>query len=259
MSDQNGLTHALNARLSKSELERIENCRELLQGLLGPNVRVTQRTVVLEALDRLEIHMANQENEQARLTAQRATEYRWGADAKIIEFAASPRDGHARFQGKAMWKAWDFRVAVTPDRMVGSCVVGTLGQGFEVRCWDVDPGLDDEAVKRQAERWAVELYGLDAMHSVKLQAGAALRFSDDDEARAWTMRVELPGGEVHEHNIVRVGGHWALVGMPSPTGTSEYTSTMEALQREREQQYGLRQQGSAGSAKQLEGDVEPVG
>lgn len=60
------LTKALNIRLTPAELDQIEQLRTRLQEQLGPTVRVTQRTVILTALERLEAHLAKLEKDRTR-------------------------------------------------------------------------------------------------------------------------------------------------------------------------------------------------
>jgi len=55
MPDDNAtLDVNLNIRMRRTDLERIERLKEILQERMGEAVRVSQRTVIIEALDALE-------------------------------------------------------------------------------------------------------------------------------------------------------------------------------------------------------------
>lgn len=69
---ENTLDKALNIRMSQEELDQIEGYRKRLQVQLGPRVKVTQRTVVLTAMDRLEAHLVKLEKERAKNAAAKA-------------------------------------------------------------------------------------------------------------------------------------------------------------------------------------------
>ena len=56
----------LHVRMPDEELERVERLRERLQAKMGPHVRVTQRTVILEALERLQTHFDRLDRDQGR-------------------------------------------------------------------------------------------------------------------------------------------------------------------------------------------------
>ena len=54
----------LNIRMRRSDLERIERLKERVQQRMGGGVRVSQRTVILEALDALEKRYADLERKR---------------------------------------------------------------------------------------------------------------------------------------------------------------------------------------------------
>lgn len=55
-----------NMKLSDDERNRIERLREAIQQRIGANVHVSQKTVILEALERLEAYYAKLERDKAR-------------------------------------------------------------------------------------------------------------------------------------------------------------------------------------------------
>jgi hypothetical protein len=55
-----------NLKMSDDERNRIERLREAIQQRLGANVRVSQKTVILEALERLEAYYAKLERDKQR-------------------------------------------------------------------------------------------------------------------------------------------------------------------------------------------------
>lgn len=59
-------TKSLTIRISESELARLESLRERLQAREGSRIRVTQRMTIMEALDRLETHLARLERDKGR-------------------------------------------------------------------------------------------------------------------------------------------------------------------------------------------------
>lgn len=56
----------LHVRLPDEELERVERLRERIQARMGPRVRVTQRMVILEALDKLQAHLDKLDSDKGR-------------------------------------------------------------------------------------------------------------------------------------------------------------------------------------------------
>lgn len=56
----------LNIRMTEEERERVERLREWLQQRLGPHVKVSERTVIMEALDALEAKRARLEADRGR-------------------------------------------------------------------------------------------------------------------------------------------------------------------------------------------------
>jgi len=55
MADDNAsLTRSLTVRMSQEDMDRIESLRDWLQERKGKSVRVSQRTVILDALEELE-------------------------------------------------------------------------------------------------------------------------------------------------------------------------------------------------------------
>lgn len=56
----------VNILLSREELERVERLRERLQARMNLPVRVTNRTVLLKALEQLEAQLDRQEKDKAR-------------------------------------------------------------------------------------------------------------------------------------------------------------------------------------------------
>lgn len=65
MAETDG-TKSLTIRISESELARLESLRERLQTREGSRIRVTQRMTIMEALDRLEAHLARLERDKGR-------------------------------------------------------------------------------------------------------------------------------------------------------------------------------------------------
>jgi len=59
-------TRVFGVKVSNEEMERIESLRVRLQNRAGSHVRVTSRTVLLEALDRLESHLERLERDKGR-------------------------------------------------------------------------------------------------------------------------------------------------------------------------------------------------
>ena len=55
-----------NLRLSQAEYERLESLRERLQAKMGESVRVSQKTVFLEALRALEAYYEKLDRDKAR-------------------------------------------------------------------------------------------------------------------------------------------------------------------------------------------------
>ena len=52
--DTASLTKSLTIRMSEEDMQRVEDLKDWLQEKKGKTVRVSQRTVILEALDALE-------------------------------------------------------------------------------------------------------------------------------------------------------------------------------------------------------------
>lgn len=59
-------TRVFGVKVSDEEMQRIDQLRERLQRRSGEHVRVTSRTVLLEALDRLEAHLDRLERDKGR-------------------------------------------------------------------------------------------------------------------------------------------------------------------------------------------------
>lgn len=55
-----------NMKLTEDEHKRIEALREAIQRRIGPNIRATQKTVILEALERLEGYYSRLERDKTR-------------------------------------------------------------------------------------------------------------------------------------------------------------------------------------------------
>lgn len=66
MPTDDRLDVAFHVRASQADLDRIESLRSRLQEQMGPQVRVTQRTVLLVALERLEAYLAKLDAEKAK-------------------------------------------------------------------------------------------------------------------------------------------------------------------------------------------------
>jgi hypothetical protein len=56
----------LHVRMPDEELERVEKLRERIQARMGSGVRVTQRTVILEALAKLQAHFDKLDGDRGR-------------------------------------------------------------------------------------------------------------------------------------------------------------------------------------------------
>ncbi len=66
MARNEPLSKDLHIRVTPDEVSQIERLRERLQAQLGPLTNVTQRTVFLAALERLEAHLAKLEKDRDR-------------------------------------------------------------------------------------------------------------------------------------------------------------------------------------------------
>lgn len=66
MPSDDRLDTAFHVRATRADLERVERLRSRLQEQLGPLVSVTQRTVFLAALERLEAHLDKLEKDRER-------------------------------------------------------------------------------------------------------------------------------------------------------------------------------------------------
>lgn len=55
-----------NTKLTDEDIARLERARERLQQRVGPNYRVTHRTVILEALERLEGYLDRLDRDKER-------------------------------------------------------------------------------------------------------------------------------------------------------------------------------------------------
>ncbi len=70
MASDDQLSKTFHVRATPTELAQVERLRERLQEQLGPLVTVTQRTVFLAALERLEAHLAKLEKDRTRRASQ---------------------------------------------------------------------------------------------------------------------------------------------------------------------------------------------
>lgn len=66
MGDENTTRWHFNLKLTTAEHERVEKLKDAIQQRLGPNVAVSQRTVFLEALEKLEAYYARLERDKTR-------------------------------------------------------------------------------------------------------------------------------------------------------------------------------------------------
>ena len=66
MANDDTLDRAFNVRMNSQELDRIEAIRERIQARLGPGVRVTQRTALMEMLERTEAYYAKLDKDRDR-------------------------------------------------------------------------------------------------------------------------------------------------------------------------------------------------
>jgi hypothetical protein len=66
MCDTGGSMGTIHVRVPDESVELVRRLRERIQERVGPNVRVTQATVILEALDRLQEHYKRLDRDKGR-------------------------------------------------------------------------------------------------------------------------------------------------------------------------------------------------